>query len=45
MPPHSLEKAVGGENIMWSFEQNESDIKLKLVLYRSAFNSKDFFKQ
>ena len=35
----------GKEIIMWSFEQNESDIKVNSVLNRSGFNAKKFFKQ
>ena len=27
---------------MWSFKQNESDMKLNFVLNRSALNAKDF---
>ena len=46
IPPktHSLSKGSGwGKEIrLWSFEQNESDIKLNSVLNSSAKHAKDF---
>ena len=47
IPPKShFQKAVGMVKIiMWSFEQNENDIKLNFVLNISAYMRKHFFKQ